>query len=208
VLLYLPDFSSSFPCLSRFSFRSKKSFAMMTDTNAPAARRILRTTNGTLPPQTGRVACGWLRAITEDRSPRMVVYLREMGSSYEFDKDNQVLLVHFHGRLSDDSLGALAQAGEKYWAATKPRAEIIDCSGVTEFAVSSDRIRQLAKRQIMPEAANLPRVIVTPETHAYGLARMYQITGEQSRPQTTVVRTMDEALKALNITSPHFEPLD
>jgi hypothetical protein len=131
-----------------------------------------------------------------------------MGSTYEFDKDNQVLLVHFHGRLSDESLGGLTQAGEKYWAATKPRAEIIDCSGVVEFAISSDRIRQLAKRQIVPEAANLPRVIVVPETHAYGLARMYQITGEQSRPKTTVVRTMNEALKALNITSPHFEPLD
>jgi hypothetical protein len=131
-----------------------------------------------------------------------------MGSTYEFDKDNQVLLVHLHGRLSDESLGALTQAGEKYWAATNPRAEIIDCSGVTEYALSSDRVRQLAKRQIVPEAASLPRVIVVPETHAYGLARMYQITGEQSRPKTTVVRTIDEALKVLNITSPHFEPLD
>ena len=54
----------------------------------------------------------------------------------------------------------------------------------------------------------MPRVIVVPETYAFGLARMYQIVAEQKRPLVTVVRTMDEALTALNITSPHFEPLD
>jgi hypothetical protein len=64
-----------------------------------------------------------------------------MGARYEFDKDNQVLLVYLDGRLSEDSLGSLTRAAEKYWAATKPRAEIVDCSGVTEFAIASDRIR-------------------------------------------------------------------
>jgi anti-anti-sigma regulatory factor len=138
-----------------------------------------------------------------------MLYHSDMGSRYEFDKDHQVLLVSLDGRLSEDSLGSLTRAAEKYWAATKPRAEIIDCSGVTEFAISSDRIRQLAKRQqLMPEAADLPRVIVVPETHAYGLARMYQIVAEQKRPLVTVVRSMDAALAALGITSPHFEPLD
>ena len=131
-----------------------------------------------------------------------------MGARYEFDNDHQVLLVHLDGRLSEESLGALTHAAEKYWAATKPRAEIVDCSGVTEFAIASDRIRQLAKRQLNPDAANRHRVIIVPETHAYGLARMYQIVAEQKRPLVTVVRTMDAALAALNITSPHFEPVD
>jgi hypothetical protein len=112
------------------------------------------------------------------------------------------------GRLSEESLGSLNRAGEKYFAATKPRAEIIDCSGVTEFAISSERIRQLAQQKLMPDAANRQRVIIVPTVHAFGLARMYQITSERNRPLTTVVRTMKEALTALNITSPHFEPLD
>ncbi len=131
-----------------------------------------------------------------------------MGSRYEFDKDHSVLLVYLDGRLSEASLGSLNRAGEKYWAATKPRAEIIDCSGVTEFAISSDRIRQLAQQQLKPDAANRHRVIIVPAVHAFGLARMYQIVAEQKRPLVTVVRTMDEALTALKITLPHFEPLD
>jgi hypothetical protein len=131
-----------------------------------------------------------------------------MGARYEFDKDHEVLLVYLDGRLSEESLGSLTLAGEKYWAATKPRAEIIDCSGVTEFAISSERIRQLATRQPMPEAAARHRLIIVPTVHSVGLSRMYQITAERNRPQITVVRTMREALKALNVTSPHFEPLD
>src|SRR5258707_11166540 len=108
-----------------------------------------------------------------------------MGSRYEFDKDHQVLLVYLDGRLSEESLGSLNRAGEKHWAATKPRAEIIDCSGVTEFAISSERIRQLAQQQPMPDAANCQRVIIVPTVHAFGLARMYQITSERNRPLTT-----------------------
>ncbi len=127
---------------------------------------------------------------------------------YEFDKDHQVLLVYLNGRLSEEELGSLSSAGEKYWAATEPRAEIIDCSGVTEFAISSERIRQLARQQLPPDAANRHRVIIVPETHSFGLARMYQMLAEQKRPLVTVVRSMDAALTVLGITSPHFEPLD
>jgi|ERR1017187_2255230 hypothetical protein len=131
-----------------------------------------------------------------------------MGVRFEFDRGNRVLLVRLDGRLSEESLGALILAGEKSWAATKPRAEIVDCLAVTDFDISSDRIRQQAKWQPMPDAANLPRVLVVPRTHAYGLARMYQITSEERRPLVTVVNTLDEALAALGVTSPHFEPLD
>src|SRR5260370_7528199 len=131
-----------------------------------------------------------------------------MGSRYEFDKDHQILLVHLDGRLSEESLGPLNRAGEKYWAATKPRAEIIDCSGVTEFAISSERIRKLPRQQLTQDVADRKPVIIVPTVHSFGLARMYQITSERNRPLINVLRTMNEALKALNITSPHFEPLD
>ena len=130
-----------------------------------------------------------------------------MGSRYELDKDHQVLLVYLDGPLNEELLGSLNLVGEKYWSATKPRAEIIDCSGVTEFAISSERIRQLARQQLNSDAAQRHRVIIVPTVHSFGLARMYQILSEPNRPQVTVVRTMKEALTALNITSPHFEPL-
>jgi len=45
-------------------------------------------------------------------------------------------------------------------------------------------------------------------TAAYGLMRMFQISGELSRPLLHVVRTVDEALAALGVKSAHFDPLD
>lgn len=59
----------------------------------------------------------------------------------------------------------------------------------------------------MPDATR-PRIIVAPTTIGFGLARMFQILGESTRPLLTVVRTVDEALAALGVQSPHFEPLE
>jgi len=60
----------------------------------------------------------------------------------------------------------------------------------------------------MPDAARRPRILVVSATAGYGLARMFQILGEPKRPLLKVVRTMDEALAALGVQSPHFEPLE
>jgi hypothetical protein len=51
-------------------------------------------------------------------------------------------------------------------------------------------------------------VIVAPQTHAFGLFRMFQLEGEHNRPLLQVVRTMDEAYAALGVRAPHFEPLE
>jgi hypothetical protein len=49
--------------------------------------------------------------------------------------------------------------------------------------------------------------IVAPTDFGFGLARKFQMEGEHTRPLLEVVHTMDEALAALGIRSPHFEPL-
>ena len=60
----------------------------------------------------------------------------------------------------------------------------------------------------MTEPTQRPRIVVAPSTVGFGLARMFQIVGERKRPLLQVVRTMEEALAALGIESPHFEPLE
>jgi len=50
--------------------------------------------------------------------------------------------------------------------------------------------------------------MLPPRTHAFGLARMFQISGESKRPLLDVVRTLDEALAALGIQSTNFEALE
>ena len=60
----------------------------------------------------------------------------------------------------------------------------------------------------MPDAANRPRFIVAPDIFLYGISRMFQIVGSDTRPLLQVVRSMDQALTALGVQSPNFEPLE
>jgi hypothetical protein len=107
--------------------------------------------------------------------------------------------------MTEEALESLYLEGDKYRTATKPRAEIVDCSCVTETTISCDRIRQLARQQ--PAESDITLVIVSPATAAFGLGRMFQIAAESTRPSLMVVRTVDEALAALGVQSPHFAPL-
>jgi len=127
---------------------------------------------------------------------------------FEFDAQNKILLSRFEGRLTDQSAAEFYEALRKRAAATEASLGIVDFSSTIEFAISSEMIRQLARQKPALTAIGRPRVIVAPQTHAFGLFRMFQIEGEHTRPLLQVVRTMDEAYAALGVQSPHFEPLE
>ncbi len=128
---------------------------------------------------------------------------------FEFDPVNKLLLFRYEGRLTDESLAESYRATRKYSTETDASAGIWDLSSVTEFAVSTEFIRQLANQEpAMSDATRRPRVIVAPDAVGFGLSRMFQLIGEPTRPLLNVVRTLDEALAALGVQSPHFEPLE
>lgn len=131
-----------------------------------------------------------------------------MGFRFEFDPANKILLARFEGQLTAESLAEFYKAVREHSTATDANAGIMDLSSVTGFPVSSEFIRQLARREpAMPDATR-PRIIVAPQAHVFGLARMFQIVGEATRPRLAVVRTLDEALLALGVQSPHFGPIE
>jgi hypothetical protein len=130
-----------------------------------------------------------------------------MGFRFEFDPVNKVLLVRVEGRLTDELLAETQGAIRTRSSATDARAGIFDFSLVTEVALSTAFVRELAKQEPAMADATRPRIIVAPGAVAFGLSRMFQMLGESTRPLLEVVRTMDEALAALGIQSAHFEPL-
>ena len=132
-----------------------------------------------------------------------------MGYRFEFDPVNRILLLRFEGRLREESLAEIHRAARIHWAVTGARAGIGDYSSVSEFPLSAELVRTLARQGTpMPEPTEDPHFIVMASTTGYGLARMYQIVGELAQPLLSVVRTVDEALAALGIQSSHFEPLE
>jgi hypothetical protein len=131
-----------------------------------------------------------------------------MGFQFEFDRENKILLVRVDGALTDQVLADCYAAIGEHSIATDARMGIFDLSAVTRYDVSSEFLRQVAKRPpAMPDPTHRMRIIAVDNTTGYGLARMFQIVGEKQRPKLQVVRTLDQALAALDMQSPHFEPL-
>lgn len=132
-----------------------------------------------------------------------------MAFKFEFDPVNKILLGRFEGRLTSESVADFYSAIRKYSTSTDARAGIWDFSSVTEFTATSESIRGLGRQEpAMPDAANRPRFIVAPDIFLYGISRMFQIVGSDTRPLLQVVRSMDQALTALGVQSPNFEPLE
>ncbi len=123
----------------------------------------------------------------------------------DFDAKNNILRCTLEGRMTGVILLDLYARAVKYMESHPPCRGILDFSGVTDFEVSSEAIRQVATA---PPAlpAGYMRVLVIPQIFIYGLARMFQILGEKNRPELQVVRTLDEAYLLLGVEFPEFHP--
>jgi len=128
---------------------------------------------------------------------------------FEFDAENKILLMRFEeARITDKLLGEVHKATRQYAIATDAHAGIADYSSVNQVEVSAAFIRQLALEEpAMLRASERGRIVVVKDDVGFGLARMFQMLGEPTRPLFLVVRSFDEALEALGVASPQFELL-
>jgi hypothetical protein len=129
-----------------------------------------------------------------------------MSSLMEFDARNNILRVTPTGQLTDAILTDVYAAVARYAASHPPCRGILNFSEVTKFEVSSSTIRRLARTSPAFPAGRM-RICVAPKGHVYGMARMFQILGEETRPDLHIVHTMDEAHGLLGVKSPEFSPV-
>jgi len=131
-----------------------------------------------------------------------------MSYRFEFAPKDRILRCSFDGLVTDESLLEYYGQVGKYVAHTKSRAGILNLSSVTSFEASLETVRSLARSSPAMVDVSLPRFIIAPAAHIFGIARMFQVLGEDSRPGLQVLRTLDEAYAALGVTDPEFEPLE
>jgi hypothetical protein len=128
-----------------------------------------------------------------------------MGFVLDFDARNNILRVTIKDRFTDEIMRDIYAAITKYVASHRCRG-IVDFSKVTTFEASNDAIRTLAESDpAFP--AGCVRIFVCPEDLIYGMARMFQILGEKTRPDLHVARTLDEAYHWLKADAPEFGPV-
>ena len=126
---------------------------------------------------------------------------------FEFDSANRVLRGQLVGKITDEVLREFYRDSEKYIALTNPRSTVADMSSVTSLEVSAQTIRELAN---LPPALADPsrgRCIIAPAAQTYGMARMFELQGQETRPNLHVVRTEREAWAILGVSKPKFEPI-
>ncbi len=127
---------------------------------------------------------------------------------FEFDHIHRILRCRLEGKITDNVLKKYYRDAEKYVKQTDPRAGVFDMSSVSSSDVSPQTIRELAS--LPPTLADplRPRCIVAPSPKIFGMARMFELQGQHTRPNLHVVRTQKEAWAILGVTKPIFERIE
>jgi hypothetical protein len=122
-----------------------------------------------------------------------------MAFAFDFDPIHQILRSTFSGRVNDeDSLNHQRMAA-LLAGSLDPRFGIADFSAADPFEATSDGIRELAKLPPAMPKTDRPRVIIAPSDHVFGMARIFEIVGEATRPNLHVVRSASEAWAILGV---------
>lgn len=129
-----------------------------------------------------------------------------MPFQFDFDFGNKILRCRFTGRVSDDELKEYYVAARRYTTQSDAHGAFTDFSEAISVDVSPQTVRALAGLPpAMPDVSRL-RCVVAPTDKVLGLARMFELHGEETRVNLHVVRTVKEALAILGVLEPTFEP--
>lgn len=130
-----------------------------------------------------------------------------MGFRVSFDSVNRILLLSAQGVVTDEIVLGGYDLIKSCWERYGICSYIVDYTEATEIPLSTGAVRKLAKKKpILPPKCF--QINVAPQGVILRLARMFQIASVQSRPTFQVVRTMDEALKLIGVSSAKFTPIE
>ena len=125
----------------------------------------------------------------------------------DFDATNRILRARFIGRVTDDDLREAYRFGQDNAARFHPLAGITDFSDVTSVDFSPETMRDLARTKPIMSDATRPVIFVAPTPDLFGMARMFELQGAESRPNLRVVHTVEEAEHILRVRAPQFRPV-
>jgi hypothetical protein len=130
----------------------------------------------------------------------------EVSYYYEFEDRYQILLTVAYGSMGENEFRELyfdmcARKDEE-----RALTGILDLIGVTTLNIDSQLIRELASH---PPTFSDPalRAVVAPTDLLFGMSRMFQMLGSETREELHVVRTLHEALTLLNAKEARFHRL-
>ena len=127
-----------------------------------------------------------------------------MSHQFDFDLTNKVVRGRVEGVVTDESLKEYYASASRYGRQNPTFSGICDMSAVSFMAISADTIRALAKLPPAVPNPDIPRCIVAGSQAMFGMARMFELEGGETRPNLHVVRSEREAFAILGIIKPLF----
>jgi hypothetical protein len=129
-----------------------------------------------------------------------------MAHRLDFDETNKIIRLSLEGAQTDQDVLDAQAALKACWDRCGPWNCIIDCTGVKDLPLLSETIRFIAHKAPII-SADCSEIVVAPTDAEFGLARMFEAVGLETRPNMRVVRTMKEALDLIGVESPNFLPV-
>jgi hypothetical protein len=127
-----------------------------------------------------------------------------MPHHFEFDSEHKILRLVLEGDLESDEFLRLNAEIQSQAGRFRPLAGITDGKGLGKFKITTQALRSVAM-QGSPYHAAIPRYIVAPTDYLFGMARMYELSGNHSEGKLQVVRSLEEALADLGVSNAKFE---
>ncbi len=131
-----------------------------------------------------------------------------MAYRFEVDPINNILMVRFEGEVTFVSLkNFYLDDARRMLEVTRVRGTIVDFSAATALEVTPEQIRELASYPPVDPDPSRMRVIVATSAHIFGLSRMFELHGEETRPNLHVVASLNQAYALLRMKEPKFQPV-
>jgi len=127
---------------------------------------------------------------------------------FDFDPKNKIFRARFAGRVTDEELKTYYREAAAQVKNTGAQAGLIDFSKASSFDVSRATILELAATEPVLADPKATRVIVASSPAIFGMARMFELSGERTRPNLHVVRTNEEAWAILGVWNPKFQSIE
>ncbi|MGD0305980.1 MAG: hypothetical protein ABSC71_14240 [Candidatus Acidiferrales bacterium] len=127
-----------------------------------------------------------------------------MSHKFDFDLTHKIIRARVEGVVTDESLKEYYATVSKYGRRHPTFSGICDMSAVSFVAISAETVRTLAKLPPAIPNPDIPRCIVAGSPAMFGMARMFELEGGETRPNLHVVRSEREAFAILGIIKPKF----
>ena len=113
------------------------------------------------------------------------------------DHSRRLVISRFTGEMTNDDLRRQKDMIDSGGPYSGDYYVVADFSEITKLSATADMVRWLASQR--PPIVHARRAIVAPQQETFALALLYKSESADTRPDTIVVRSMDEAFQSLGI---------